>query len=861
MVAFPGSMGVIFLGVFTSLANSFKDVSTKLSSDTSRKISIANTNLGNARIYTYDPVLQKPVKASAPIENVKTHPEQFQGFAQPSTVSSNSLLSVVYNSTDIASYFTRNPALVISRVMQILSETGTIFVAGMEGIIEENLVDTREIQFSNLRPGRVKLAAAVRDSMIRMGPTFIKLGQALSSRQDLIGLEGISQLQLLQDAIPSTFTTLEAREIIIADLMKQITSDSSSNSMVEELLSTLSILPVAAASLGQVYKARVNGMDVAVKVQRPRLREQVAVDFLLARWGANFLSETGLLRSDGVGAVDEYASRLFEELDYINEANNLQKFAALYSENGTASETLPSPGILVPELLPSLCSDRVLTMTWLDGEKLIRKDATVSASDLPLVQLGIQCTLSQILETGVLHADPHGGNLLKGPGGKLAYLDFGLVATVPISVREALVCSVVHLIERNYSALAREFDSLMLMPADALKVDLKAFEAALAEVAERVLDFSPRHNEQLQSFARKKQDQTSFDFAIAVGRIVPPEILPEAFLVKLSKSVRGFIRNPLLSIFISFLGFLEMSTRNSRDSRNGSIPVNKGLEQEQGQGQVGQEVDEGEDEEEDIATPIPRVKFDEIISALFAVATRFSFTVPPYFLNNVRAIGSLEGMALTADPNFSLLEVVYPYVLRKVLSDFSSENEISKKDKVTDLHVLKEESAYVNMHDDTDRRLGSATGQVSASGKTREVFRSLILRQDKASGLHLPRWKRLRRFLRDASRASMDVNMNSPLASGGTDTAKASAVDTGATVSYVKKGDKVADGQIAVIVKQFLTSKGGQALLAEITSNIIRMWGSKIKRKIFAFSLRCQRQWRLLWGGSVGQIVESQQQL
>jgi predicted unusual protein kinase regulating ubiquinone biosynthesis (AarF/ABC1/UbiB family) len=858
MVAYTVSMRLILLGVLTLLANGFKDVSRNFLSDTSRRISIANNNNANARTYTYNPVVQKPVKASTPIEYVQNPSEQIQNIAQPALASSNSLLSVVYNSTDIASYFTRNPALVISRIMQILSETGTIFIAGMEGMIEENFVDNREIQLSNLRPGKVKLAAAVRDSMIRMGPTFIKLGQALSSRQDLIGLEGISQLQLLQDAIPSTFTTDEAREIIRADLMGQMSSNSASNAMVEELLSTLSMLPIAAASLGQVYKARVNGMDVAVKVQRPRLREQVAVDFLLARWGANFLAETGLLRSDGVGAVDEYASRLFEELDYINEANNLQKFAALYSENGTASETLPAPGILVPELLPSLCSDRVLTMTWLDGEKLIRKDATVSASDLPLVQLGIQCTLSQILETGVLHADPHGGNLLKGPGGKLAYLDFGLVATVPISVREALVCSVVHLIERNYSALAREFDSLMLMPADALQVDLKAFEAALAEVAERVLDFSPRHNEQLQSFARKKQDQTSFDFAIAVGRIVPAEILPEAFLVKLSKSVRGFIRNPILSLFISFLSFLEMSTRSSKDSKNGNNAVKTGLEQEQGQGQ---EVDEGEDEEEDVATPIPRVKFDEIISALFAVATRFSFTVPPYFLNNVRAIGSLEGMALTADPNFSLLEVVYPYVLRKVLSDFSSENEKPKKDTVVpDLHDVKEGSAYVNMHDDTDRRLGSATGQVVASGKTKEVFRSLILRQDKASGLHLPRWKRLRRFLRDASRASMDVNMNSPLASGGTDTAEALTVNTGATVSYVKKGDKVADGQIAAIVKQFLTSKGGQALLAEITSNIIRMWGAKIKRKFFAFGAKCQRQWRLVWGGSVGQVVESRQQ-
>jgi predicted unusual protein kinase regulating ubiquinone biosynthesis (AarF/ABC1/UbiB family) len=139
----------------------------------------------------------------------------------------------------------------------------------------------------------------------------------------------------------------------------------------------------------------------------------VAADFLMARWGASLLASSGLLRADGVGAVDEYASRLFEELDYVNEAKNLLKFASLYAENGTAASALPPPGISVPSLLPDLCSDRVLTMTWLQGQKLIGKDATVSAADLPLVQLGIECTLSQLLETGILHADPHGGNLLK----------------------------------------------------------------------------------------------------------------------------------------------------------------------------------------------------------------------------------------------------------------------------------------------------------------------------------------------------------------------------------------------------------------------------------------------------------------
>ena len=282
-----------------------------------------------------------------------------------------------------------------------------------------------------------------------------------------------------------------------------------------------------------------------------------------------------------------------------------------------------------------------------------------------------------------------------------------------------------------------------------------------------MLDFSPRHNAQMQSFAQQKKDQTSHDFAIAVGRLVPVEILPEALLVKVSKGVRAFVRNPVLSLLIGFLSALEMSTKS--DSKVDFAGSNRE------DGVNGNNVNDvssdiADDDDESISTPIPRVKFDEIISALFAVATRFSFTVPPYFLNNVRAIGSLEGMALTADPNFSLLEVVYPFVLRKVLSDFSGDvavgapststssstskilvsnlggkggdtygniygaiGEIEGKGKQEIRYGIngKEENGrkgdseyveeYVNRHDDTDVRLGSAAGQTTASGKTREV--------------------------------------------------------------------------------------------------------------------------------------------
>jgi predicted unusual protein kinase regulating ubiquinone biosynthesis (AarF/ABC1/UbiB family) len=159
-------------------------------------------------------------------------------------------LSVVYNSSDISSYFERHPELVMLRVFQIAGEVVMMFFVGMMGMLEgtDDYIDDNSDSTKSdikLKKSKMKMAGAVRDSMVRMGPTFIKLGQALSSRQDLIGLEGISQLQLLQDAIPSTFSTADAKDIIRQDL-------GLGNDHVDQLLDTLSLEPVAAASLGQV---------------------------------------------------------------------------------------------------------------------------------------------------------------------------------------------------------------------------------------------------------------------------------------------------------------------------------------------------------------------------------------------------------------------------------------------------------------------------------------------------------------------------------------------------------------------------------------------------------------------------------
>jgi hypothetical protein len=360
----------------------------------------------------------------------------------------------------------------------------------------------------------------------------------------------------------------------------------------------------------------------------------------------------------------------------------------------------------------------------------------------------------------VLHADPHGGNLLKGEKGGLIYLDFGLVAKVPLQVREALVCSVVYLIERNFSALAREFDSLMLMPAQDLQVDLAAFEVALKETADRVLDFcnQPGGVCDVEEGVRVDEEEDDIGDGSAGS--------------KWRRKLESLMRNPEMSALMGGLWVMEKLTSGSSGS--------------------------GGDDDDMLSssTAIPKVKFGEIINALLDVSTRFRFVIPPYFLNNVRAIGTLEGMALSADPDFRLLDVVYPFVLRKMLADITE--------------------------------TGSSEG---STGKARAAFRNLILKKDEDSGLLLPRWKRLRRLIKDASQLTMSKRATD--SSGGGASASGS-IDT-------KK--KPATELAPAICKQFIVTAGGRQFLAEIGGNIAALWRMRI---VSFIKLRIDRFWRWL---------------
>lgn len=317
-------------------------------------------------------------------------------------------------------------------------------------------------------------AAQLRDTFTRLGPAFVKVGQALSVRPDLVPPEYMRVLETLQDKIPS-FPSSVALPLIESELGRRI----------DDVFETITDEPVAAASLGQVYKARLRrgGEVVAVKVQRPGITSGIAKDMLLLRRAMAAVDASGLvpLAQPLVPLVDEFASKLFGELDYVLEADNAEEFARNYGG---------VPRVRVPKMHRGYSTAKVLTMEWIDGVKL-SDDVELRRRGLdPLayIDVGIECTLRQLLDKGFFHADPHPGNLLAMRTGELAYIDFGMMSMAPPTARFGIIEHVVHLVNRDYPAMCRDYYTLDF--CDESEVDTSPIATDLAEFFDDVLEQS-----------------------------------------------------------------------------------------------------------------------------------------------------------------------------------------------------------------------------------------------------------------------------------------------------------------------------------------------------------------------------------
>ncbi|HGY5539860.1 MAG TPA: ABC1 kinase family protein [Prochlorococcus sp.] len=448
-----------------------------------------------------------------------------------------------YDPAAITKIYSGHPQRLLRRLWQTLVPIGLFLI----GLALDKLFGLLN------QPGRAhSRAREFTELLVDLGPAFIKAGQALSSRPDIVPPVLLEELSQLQDQLPGFDSDL-AMACIEEDL----------EAPIEEIYEQLEKEPISAASLGQVHKGVLKGgQKVAVKVQRPGLREQITLDLYIVRNIAGWLkSNVRLIRSDLVALIDELGRRVFEEMDYINEASNAEQFRILHTDNKR---------IAVPQIYREATSRRVLTMEWFDGVKLTNLDSVKRLGIDPneMVEIGVNCSLQQLLEHGFFHADPHPGNLLALPDGRLCYLDFGMMSEVSRESRTGLIQAVVHLVNRNFSKLSRDFVQLGFLAED---VNLEPIIPAFENV---------------------------FGQAIEMG--------------------------------------------------------------------------------------VSRMDFKSVTDDLSGVMYKFPFKVPPYYALIIRSLITLEGIALSVDPDFKILGAAYPYFAQRLMEDKDPQLRQSLKEMLFD---------------------------------------------------------------------------------------------------------------------------------------------------------------------------------
>ncbi len=453
-----------------------------------------------------------------------------------------------YDPEIISKIYQKNPSRLFKRLWQTLIPIFVYMISvGWDKLTgqlkKESKARFRAKQLTNL--------------LVELGPAFVKAGQALSTRPDIIPVILLEELSELQDQLPG-FDGNKAMELIEEDLNKKI----------DEIFLTIDKDPISAASLGQVHKAVLKNKEiVAVKVQRPGLREQITLDLYIVRNIANWLkNNVGLIRSDLVALIDELGKRVFEEMDYLNEAENAEKFRNLHLHNSK---------IAVPKIYKETTSRRVLTMEWIDGTKLTNLEGVKNLGIDPdeMIEIGVQCSLEQLLEHGFFHADPHPGNLLALEDGRLCYLDFGMMSEVTRSSRSGLIQAVVHLVNKNFDKLSQDFVKLGFLSKE---VNLEPIVPAFQDV---------------------------FVNAVELG--------------------------------------------------------------------------------------VSKMDFKSVTDDMSGVMYKFPFQLPPYYALIIRSLLTLEGIALSVDPDFKILGAAYPYFAKRLMEDPDPQLRESLKEMLFDNKQFK----------------------------------------------------------------------------------------------------------------------------------------------------------------------------
>src|SRR3982751_2397380 len=297
----------------------------------------------------------------------------------------------------------------------------------------------------NREAAQEKQAVWLKEKLIELGPTFIKIGQSLGTRADLLPLPFVKELGTLVDQVPS-FSNDIAFARIEHDLGKKI------NEVYEEF----EILPIAAASLGQVYRARLfTGEEVAVKVQRPNLEASIKGDLEILKKVARFAERFPQLNenADWSGMLREFNETVHEEMDYGAEGHNAERFRENFKNWAN---------IHVPKIFWHATTSKVLTMEFIHGTKVVDLDGLQEKNIGPekVNRLLIRTYLKQLLEDGFFHADPHPGNLLVMPDGRLAFFDFGMVGRITGELQSKMIDAFFHVVGKDPAGIAQDLIEL-----------------------------------------------------------------------------------------------------------------------------------------------------------------------------------------------------------------------------------------------------------------------------------------------------------------------------------------------------------------------------------------------------------------
>jgi ubiquinone biosynthesis protein len=339
----------------------------------------------------------------------------------------------------------------LNRYRQILA---VLFKYGFDDIVDHLKIDQYiEIGLQMLsrkrgdRVERLSRATRVRLAIEELGPTYIKMGQILSTRPDLVPVDFIRELALLQDKVPS-FPFSDVRQIIQNEMGQRI----------DDLFDRFDPAPLASASIGQVHRACLkDGEDVAVKIQRPGIRKIVEVDLEimlhLATLAERHIEELTFHRP--VKIVEEFARSIEKEMNYTLEATSMERVSRSFLHDDT---------VYIPKVYREMTTERVLTTEFVDGIKVSMLEALdESGYDRKLItRRGADILLTQIFQHGFFHADPHPGNLFVLPGSVICLLDFGMMGTVDRTTREAFVELVDAVVRRDESRTTRVLVKLTL---------------------------------------------------------------------------------------------------------------------------------------------------------------------------------------------------------------------------------------------------------------------------------------------------------------------------------------------------------------------------------------------------------------